>query len=90
MTMKFLRVGSIGGLGALLLAAVGCSVETSLEEQEEELGQTTQAVCGDYDAYVAACQARCVGTGCTDGSAMASCMSSCMADFCVGPPQPPP
>lgn len=84
MTMNFWRAGSIGCFGVFLFAA-GCTVETGSEDQEADVASTTQAVCGDYNSFVAACQSMCIGT-CTNGSMIAGCMSSCMAGYCAGPP----
>src|SRR5688572_20819673 len=81
MTMKFWRSGSTVALGALLLAAVGCSMETTSEEQEAEIGRATEAIC-DTSYYAPICLSQCQGS-CTDGSAIASCMSVCMGGYCA-------
>ena len=83
MAMTFRRLGSVCWAGALLLAALGCSVETS-SGGEEETESTTEALC-DTAYYASVCQPQCTGGGCTDGSAIASCMSACIAAYCTPP-----
>jgi len=78
MTFKLLR--SVGCAGALLLAAVGCNVETS-SEADGEIESTTQALC-DTNYYVGICQRQCIN-GCTDGNVIAACMSVCIGGYCA-------
>src|SRR4051812_13243131 len=81
MAMKFKRTGPIGGLSALLLAAVGCGTEMSSGEQPEQVGSTTEAFTCNTAYYQPICLSYCQGT-CTDGSQIAACMSVCMGGYC--------
>jgi hypothetical protein len=55
MKMNFRRVGSIVGAGVVLLTAFGCSADAPSEEQEAELGRTTQAL-DDYWFCINLCE----------------------------------
>ena len=88
MTMNLMRAGSISALGLLLFAAIGCIVAASSYAQGTQINQETQAVCGDYNSFVAGCQSYCIGT-CTNGSMIGACMSTCMGGYCSAPPSPP-
>jgi hypothetical protein len=80
MAMNLMRAGSIGGVAVLLLAAVGCTVETSLGEEDGEIESTTEALGCDTSLYVGVCQSQCYGCG---GATIGFCMSACIGGYCA-------
>jgi hypothetical protein len=100
MAMNLRRAGSVFGTGVLLLTAMGCGAGAGSEEQEAELGRTTQGLdvflcMGDceseYNAEYYACQ---IGPGdfwCLTRaqSELDLCLSFCASWENYPPPEPP-